>query len=463
VGNPPWIVLRSIKNRGYQDYLKREILRYKLVDKNVHLFTQMDVAALFFCKCSDMYLRDNGIIGFVMPRSVISGTIQHVNFRGFEIPRLKLVKIIDLEDVLPLFNMPSCVLIAIKGEQTQYPILAEIYRGQLPNRNGKLSEVQQSISKENHMYSPPKFPSKPSYYFDKFRTGAAIFPRTLYFIDIISRDNNKFIVQTSDEIFHIVKTPWEVKLDGRIEPDFIYATLLAWEIIPFGYARLRPIILPIEPSFDGYKLLTYDELQKAGFVGTSDWFKRAHMVWEERRTEKSEKRFPRLIDRLNYSGLITSQNPNKRFIALYNATGTNVVSCVVDRLSLSNFKLGEYEITPKGFVTDVKSWSYETSNETEAYYLSTFLNSEVINKLIKPLQPRGLFGARAIHRRPLLFQIPRFDKNEEKHVELAKIGKKLHETTRQMIFKKNTNLRRYVRSYLEKENARINVLVQSML
>jgi len=376
---------------------------------------------------------------------------------------LKLVKIIDLEDVHPLFNMPSCVLIAIKSEQTQYPILTERYRGDISKRNGKLSEVQHSISTENYMYSPPRFPSRPSAYFDKFKTGAAIFPRTFYFIDIISRDDNKFIVQTSDEIFRIVKTPWEVKLDGKIEPNFIYATLLAWEIIPFGYVRLRPIILPIEPSFDGYKLMTYDELHKAGFTGTADWFKRAHKIWEEKRTEKSEKRFPRLIDRLNYSGLLTSQNPSKRFIVLYNATGTNVVSCVVDRLSLPNFRLDECEITPKGFVTDVKSWSYETSDETEAYCLSTFLNSEVINKLIKPLQPRGLFGPRAIHRRPLLFQIPRFDKNEERHIELAKIGKKLHETTRQILPRKNNNLRKYVRRYFEKENARINALVQSIL
>lgn len=462
VGNPPWVAMRSIKNRVYQDRLKRETLKYKLLNKNnVHLFTQIEIATLFFYKCSDLYLKDNGIIGFVMPRSVIAGTIQHINFRRFDVHQL--VKILDLEEVRPLFNMPSCVLIAIKGKNTKYPVLAERYKAELPKKNARLNEVENLLSTRSYMYLPPEFPTEPSYYFDKFKVGASIFPRSFYFIDILSQANNNYSIRTSKEIFSMGKTPWRVELDGEIEPKFIYATLLAWEIIPFGYIRLRPVILPIKPLSNGYKLFDHADLQGTKFVHAANWFKKAQKIWEERRTKKSEKRFPKLINRLDYNGLLTCQNLSKRYVVLYNATGTNLVSCVIDKSSLPSFKFSENEIKQIGFVVDVKSWFYETNDETEAHYLCAIFNSGIINTIIKPLQPRGLFGARAIHRRPLLFKIPKFDENKKLHLELAGIGKYCHENVKQVILPKNNRARSYVRKNFTNEIIRINNLVLELL
>lgn len=74
VGNPPWVVMRSMKNKEYQNFLKHEVLKYHLIENmDVHLFTQMELATLFFCKCADLYLKRDGIIAFVMPRSVLAG------------------------------------------------------------------------------------------------------------------------------------------------------------------------------------------------------------------------------------------------------------------------------------------------------------------------------------------------------------------------------------------------------
>lgn len=463
VGNPPWLVMRSIKNSAYQDYLKRESIKYKLLNKNgVHLFTQMETAALFFCKTSDLYLKKNGIIGFVMPRSVIAGTIQHIEFRRFEKPQLKLVKILDLEEVKPLFNMPSCVLIATKGEKTTYPVLTEKYKGDLPKKNVRLDVLENLFTITRYEYVPPEFPVKSSYYFDEFKVGASIFPRTFYFIDINSRMNNTLTIHTSKEILHMSKAPWKVELEGATEPEFIYATLLAWEIVPFGYIKLRPVILPVQPFSNGYRLFDPEDLQTAKFINAAEWFKNAQKIWEERRTGKSEKRFPKLIDRLNYNGLLTSQQPGKRYIVLYNATGTNLVSCVIDRLSLPTFKFLDGETKPMGFVVDVKSWFYETNDKMEAYYLSAIFNSDVINKMIKPLQPKGLFGARAIHRRPLLFPIPKFDIHQILHRELSEIAIRCHKELEYTMRIKN-NIRSHVKNIFRNEIEKINYIVQQIL
>jgi type I restriction-modification system DNA methylase subunit len=462
VGNPPWIVMRNIRNKEYQEYLKREVLRYNLLDKkDVHLFTQIEMATLFFYKCSDLYLKNNGIIAFVMPRSVIGGTIQHVNFRRFQNPPLKLIKILDLENVHPLFNMPACVLIALKGKVTEYPVVAIKYNGELPRKNSTLQEVKNLLSMEQYAYSPPKFPTVRSYYFDKFKVGASIFPRTLYFIDIISSADGFITAQTSKEILKVVKPPWKVELKGKIESQFIYSTLLAQEIMPFGYLKLRPIILPVINSNGRFQVLDFSELKELGYIGVSRWFEEAQKLWEEKRTPKSAKRFPRLIDRLNYGELLTSQNPNKRYVVVYNATGSDVVSCVVDRKFIASL-----ERLSNGFIVDVKTWFYETDNESEAYYLSAILNSELISKLIKPFQPQGLFGARAIHRRPLLFAIPKFEEDNGIHLELAKMGKLCHEKVRNMLSYKKIKgkiTRSQVRKNLHDEIKHINNLVTELL
>ena len=464
IGNPPWIVMRSMNNEEYQNFLKKEVLNYRLLEnKDVHLFTQMELATLFFCKCADLYLKREGIIAFVMPRSVLAGTIHHINFRKFKKPPIKLIKIIDLEDVNPLFNMPSCVLIGLKDGTTEYPVLSERYACELPDRNLKFSEAKARLSTEVCKYIPPDLSAEPSYYFHKFKVGASIFPRSLYFVDILSHTNLQATVKTSPEIYHVVKEPWKIVLEGCVEDDFLYATLLAWEIIPFGYIKLHPVILPIRELFNGYMLLNSNELQRSGFTGAEEWLEKAQEIWHERRTEKSKKRFPSLLDRLNYNNLLTIQDPSRRYVVLYNATGTNLVSCVVDKPSLPYFIANGKEVKPKGFIVDVKTWFFETEDEMEAYYVSAIFNSKIINELIKPLQPRGLFGARAIHRRPLLFAIPKFDGNDDMHLKLADIGKECHEKVKAMKFAQKNNVRAEVRNKLKGEITEINQIVSKFI
>ena len=464
IGNPPWVVMRSMKNKEYQNFLKKEVLSYHLLEnKDVHLFTQIELATLFFCKCADLYLKREGIIAFVMPRSVLAGTIHHINFRKFKKPPIKLIKIIDLEGVNPLFNMPSCVLIGLQEGTTKYPVLSERYAGELPDRNVKFSEAKIRLSTEVCKYIPPDFSAEPSYYFHKFKVGASIFPRSLYFVDILSHTNLQATVKTSPEIYHMVKEPWKIVLEGCVEDDFLYATLLAWEIIPFGHIKLHPVILPIRDHFNGYRLLNSNELQRAGFTGAEEWLEKAEAIWRKRRTEKSEKRFPSLLDRLNYDNLLTTQNSSKRYVVLYNATGTNLVSCVIDKSSLPCFIANGKEVKPKGFIVDVKTWFFETQNEMEAYYVSAIFNSEIINELIKPLQPRGLFGARAIHRRPLLFAIPKFNGNDDMHLKLADIGKECHEKVKAMKFAQKNNVRAEVRNKLKGEITKVNKIISKFI
>ena len=95
--------------------------------------------------------------------------------------------------------------------------------------------------------------------------------------------------------------------------------------------------------------------------------------------------------------------------------------------------------------------------------MSAIFNAELINEQIKPLQPKGLFGARAIHRRPLLLAIPTFNGNEGVHLTLAHIGTRGHEKAKVMNLSSKYNIRAEVRKKLKDEIGEINNIVAKML
>jgi hypothetical protein len=471
VGNPPWIAMRYIENKEYQDFIKGQFLYYELVDKvQVKLFTHIEVATLFFNRASDLYLRDKGIIGFVMPRSVLTGALHHVKFREFKKPNMALLKILDLEDVLPLFNVPSCVLIAIKGRETYYPVLARKFSGKLPEKNLKLDSASRYLTVRDYEYQPPQISAGNSPYYSDVKEGATIVPRCLWFIEFVVHPTLGIntvtpYCKTSKEALRDSKEPWRnITIEGNIERDFIYATVLSTNLISFGYI-LTPVVLPIEPTARGYTLLDVQALRNRGFTLMADWLERAQRVWEERRTEKAEERFSTILDRLNYGNLLSVQNPHKRYIVLYNSSGTNVVSCVIDKQRLQPFSINGFTITPRGFIADAKTWFYETNDGLEAHYLCAVLNSDIVNEAIKPLQTKGLYGERDIHRRPFMLPIPRFDPNNSTHNRLAELSKICHDRISNIVFtrKSAAGRRSEAREAVRREIEEINRLVSQLL
>ncbi|MBD3350585.1 MAG: N-6 DNA methylase [Candidatus Lokiarchaeota archaeon] len=465
LGNPPWIVMRSIKNKKYQDFLKKEVLKYKLLDtSDVHLFSQIEMAALFFRKSVHKFLKTDGIIGFVMPRSVIGGTMQHINFRKFDYPKLKLLEIIDLGDVKPVFNMPACLLIGLNKGKTEYPVLSYKYSGELDNRNVSLADVGNQLSITPFQYYPPKLSNENnSFYYDKFQVGASIFPKAFYFVKILSEEQSNYNFRTSPATLKKSKRPWKVNYKGKIEKKFLFCTLSATEIIPFGCNKLDLIVLPIERNKQNYKTLTVENLRDLDCSNAKKWLDFIEKTWENRRTEKSASRFPSILDRLDYNALLTKQKFNKQYIVAYNATGKNITCCVLDRKSSIKLELDKHKIEIQDILMDVKTWYYTTEDEYEAHYLCAILNSPILNKKIKPLQPKGLGGAMAIHRRPLMFKIPSFDINNKLHITLSSIGTSCCQKIENELKKRNKITRSDVKDLLQVELHEIDNLVNNLI
>ena len=148
MGNPPWIVYRDMEP-SYQEFLKPQITKeYRLLTGRQHLITHMEVATLFLLRAADLYLKQDGIIAFVLPRSLFSAN-QHDNLRrrNFKLAdspfNLFWKEVWDCEHVSPLFRVPSCVVIAQKRVMAAPTIkfAGEELTGKVPRPNASLQEV----------------------------------------------------------------------------------------------------------------------------------------------------------------------------------------------------------------------------------------------------------------------------------------------------------------------------------
>ena len=489
VGNPPWLSYRYVDQIEYQSFLKEEAVeRYRLLSGRGELITHMELGALFFVRTADLYLKERGVIAFVLPRSIFVAD-QHDGLRQGTFKRVSLTftEAWDLEEVEPLFNVPACVLVAEKrrGAKVSYPIAGQKISGELSRKNAALQEARQCLSIEEVEFSLSQVgkrsfwvtgkgitAKKASYYKDHFREGATIVPRSLWFVDLrpspLGFDPSLPPLESAMQARKRAKDPYkDLVLEGRVESEFLYATLLSTDLLPFAHLDYRLVVLPIEPSEEGYSLVTSEDARKRGFLNLSRWLEEAQEEWEQRRGKKAEE-----IDAvgwLDYRRKLTSQDPQTKYRVLYPMSATYLCACVVEDEPIE-VEIGEQVVEAKGFVADYKSFYLETQDQKEALYLMAVLNAPIIDRLIKPMQTRGQWGPRDICKKVLELPIPQFDSSKKEHVRLAELGKTRSEKVAQWLASGGPGktrsigrLRAMVREMLEEELNEIDDLTREVL
>lgn len=452
MGNPPWLSYRYVRLPKYQEVLKGIILQeHKLLPpKKTELLTHMELATLFFARCADLYLKDGRKIGFVMPRAVFTAD-QHDNFRrGAFLPKLALQEVADLEGVKPLFKVPSAVVIAQKGEEPGAPKTALRMQGTLPEKNAHLSTVRDLKRKGEFDIERAELRlvelgertawayagegpcggrllrPGPSPYMPRFREGATNVPRQVWWVEVkaspkLGVDPEKPLVETSRRATKMAKAAYRtLRMSGNVERTYLYGSLLGSDILPFCHLPIRPVILPLEPSGDRYILLNKEQVRARGHLGMARWLQEAEKEWSKRRGTKAEKMD--IYQRIDRGRGITNQNPKAKFWLFYNVSGTYLAAAAVDVSRLPAVKTDGQRICLRGLIADYTTIYFATDDQREALYLEAVFNSRVTDTIIKPMQARGLWGARHIIKKPLEIGIPRFDPNNQVHKELATLA-----------------------------------------
>lgn len=441
IGNPPWFTFGSIKNEEYQNLLNSLAETYNIKPERVANFPHLEIAAIFLSYCSSYYLKEGGKIAFVLPRSLFSAD-HHDNTRSGKATGFRLSQIWDLQNVLPLFRIPSCVLFADKENgKKALPAVALngiSFSGNLPAHNCNLETAIPKLKEESSKWfyvrqgkstafstRKTKAQNKINPYKNRFKQGATIVPRAFYFVEL-TQDfppdwNDRVIhIKTSEEIQADAKAPWKgLKYSGSIESEFVFRTALSKSILPFALHKPDLVVLPVsvltnEKGEKEIKLFSAHELLEDGNRFASKWFTKAERIWDIHRTEKNKKISSE--NYLNWQNKLTSQNLNAPYLVLYNSSAKDANATIVKR---EDFDLE--------FIVESKAYSFFTANLQETFYLTAILNSATPNLLMKDFQTRGLFGARDVHKKILDIYFPKFDENDRKHNQLAELSKTAHE------------------------------------
>jgi hypothetical protein len=428
VGNPPWLSYRFIKDKTYQNQVRALTIRqYGLLPPTeTKLFTQMDLSTLFYVYCEDKYRAGNGMVAFVMPRSVLTGAKQHLAFqqRGF-------TTIIDLKGVQPLFNVEACVVVRQAGEARMEAVPVISYSGRLPRHELSLDEARPYFTRQEELFSAFEGTTVQSpRYYDHFKQGATLVPRNLIFASptrIPSSDEVSAFsptLRTDPDMDADAKAPWKgIRLEGHVDPPFWFATLLSKHLVPFGVRQFNLVILPLKVREDGsLAWLEDEELRGRALVQTrNEWLAPAEKMWEARKKETTQ---GTLWEWVNYQNKLISQWVRGVFKVVYNGSATHLAAAVIDTCGGSP-KAHRYPT--QALVTEATTYSADFSSADEAHYLCALLNAPSVDEAIKRYQPRGLFGERHIHRRPFEYcAIPPFDAANADHLALASLSRQAH-------------------------------------
>jgi hypothetical protein len=446
IGNPPWLSYRYVESTDYQVFLKKAILeQHKLLgSERAELITQMELATLFFARASDLYLAKDGTISFVMPRSLFVSD-QHHNFRkGLFSPKMKFVEFLDLEDVDPLFRVPSCVVTAQKGT-TQYPVDTIVFQGKLEKKNARMSEAVETLTQTKKRFEYYEIGQRSflesqefgkvlkaigkgrrSPYYESFTQGATIVPTEVWYVDVVAHpkfgiDPTAPRLRTAQRAIERAKEEYkDVRVEGEVESEFLFGVVTGSELAPFCVTQLQIAVLPIEPNAGAYRVLDSVEAGRKGYGLLKSWLVNAENIWKEKRGEKADKM--NIYQRLDYSRGLTKQSPRATYKVLYNTSGTYLVSCVLKNRPWT-LKTDSAQIKISGVISDHKSYFYDTDNYEEALFIAALLNAPIVDSLIKPMQSRGQFGERDIVKKVLELPLPKFNPHNKKHMELVELAK----------------------------------------
>ncbi len=404
IGNPPWLTYKDISDKEYQITLRNLAGDLDIKPKSQYI-THIELAALFFYQTSKLFLKDGGTIFLIVTKSLLTGDHCY-EFRAFK--NYSDLEVWDFEDY-SLFNMDFVILKANyrikKVSDKKFPVSAKIF-----NANLKLAKKTQYIPIEAGKRGAKSFvpidqynklnKMSESFYKSKFFQGATLVPRALVFfsIDKLQEAGSVLVISPDLDSLKQSKEPWNdiFYTEEKIEKIFHFITFLNKDLVPFGIKKYRNAFLPINQELE----FNREYLEKFP-LGKTTYFKLDEIY---QRLKKKTSDISTLIDNLNYWNKITKQNANKRYLVVYNASGSNIKSAVINN-EVQKVIIGSENYY---FYTDLKE---------EAYYIASVLNSLLMSQNIKIVK-----SSRHIHKRPLDFPIPEYDPKNTKHKKLSSLG-----------------------------------------
>ena len=433
VGNPPWLIYRNTASTLRTELVRQSKDVYGIWVGGRHANHQ-DISSMFFARSADLYLKDGGVIGMVMPHSALQ-TGQHSKWRtgswqakstgrgrGRTMGRALAVDFRhktawDLEGLKPntFFPVPASVAFARRiGENADgTPLSGEVERwlgepGSSVNRDKRISIVDTSVGGD----SP---------YAGLSRNGATIYPRCLYFVQ---ETQNLALIQAGQTVTvnprrgSQDKAPWRTLdltaiTNQTVEKTHLFDVHLGETLAP--YATLSPLKamlpvksgggIPVDP--DGVGGIRLGGLERR----MRDRWRTVSGLWEKNKTAANKMD---LRAQLDYYGKLSAQldwprrSPGERSVrVVYGGWGAPTAALLYDDSAIVDYKL---------------FW-VACRHLQEANYLLAIINSETLAEDVnKYTTPNWAGKTRDLQKHLWKLPIPEFDPAEELHVAISHAG-----------------------------------------
>ena len=433
VGNPPWINYNQTVST-LRTELERQSKDVYGIWAGGRYATHQDVAGLFFARSVDLYLKNGGVIGMVMPHSALQ-TGQYSKFRTGSWQakstgrgRNRMVGRVlavdfghktawDLEGLEPntFFPVPASVVFAkYRGQVGKaMPLAGEVERW--------LGKAGHNANRENRISITDTSAASVSPYAAYTREGATVVPRRLFFVE---ETENPAIIQAGQTVTvnprrgSWDKEPWRsldltAITEQTIDAQHVFDIHLGETLVP--YATLPPLkaVLPLRRGDAG---LPTDGNGPGGVrLGglahrmRSRW-QTVSSLWQENRAAANKME---LLGQLNYYGKLSSQlewrqDAGDRVVrVVYNQSGAPTASLLDADDALIDYTL--FWVTCKG--------------AQEANFLLAIINSNALALMVnKYTTPNWAGNTRHLHKHLWKLPIPEFDAGKPLHVTVSEAG-----------------------------------------
>ncbi len=473
IGNPPWVSWENLPFT-YREESKKLWIKYGLFTlsgKKARLGGgKKDISILFTYACSDLYLKDGAILGFLITQSVFKSLEAGEGFRKLEYNLkserniLQILEVHDFSTIQPFegANTKTNAFILKKSwenPERKYPIKYILWK-----KNGKIEqsdtfkEVFDKLIKEELVAYPSNttnilspwltVPEQLIPVIEKVRGKCSYEPNEgintggsngVYFIKILKKnpEQQKAIsVDTEESILTalgigpnktirykdlVIQNDTEAgrkknldQVEDTIENVLVYPCLKSVNLKRWkteGYS---------------YVLQTQHPLKRVGFE--EDWlrknfpniFQYLSRFKKQLLNRSLYKRYFEKVKPAFYTIYNVGEHSYQPYKVVWNRMGKRLVPSVVSKVE--DINIGTKELLPDDTLT-----YFSTSNEDEGHYLCAIMSSKIIEFVLSSISGGSKsFGTPKIVESTL--KIEKYDEINKIHKKLSELSKKAHET-----------------------------------
>lgn len=451
VGNPPWIAWKSM-SKSYREGTLAIWQSYGIFEKNAYdkKTTHDDFGMAVTYVSLDQYLKNNGIMVFLLPASFLKSTKGGEGFRKFEIIRngqnipFSVLSVHDFSNV-SLFTIPAVAIKFKKNIAMEYPIddynmFSQVGRRSKIDTHSNWDDVNKKLSVEVLSAQPVDMSnnqsawltlndmtfannvldvSKPRYY--KGRKG--IEPagaKGVYILKEPRKCDNGLLEIENDITRQRRQDIIEKGINkGKIEENYIYPMLGGRNISKW---KVKSNEFMLVPHTSRYKYGIPEEKLAKECPETYQWLDFYHDELLKTRIQNGKFFNPKIqpFYRLDNVGEYT-YSPYK--VLWKEQTGS--MSAVVISTYYNSVPNPNTDIftDDKIIVVDSKVLMLDVYDESEAYYVCGIINSPNITDVIDGYAVSTNRGVDVLK----YVAIPKFDTNNELHRKISEISKAIHE------------------------------------